>query len=243
MREVLAQDNKLIRSLIQNVRSGNNSSFEQLYNIHAGRVYALCLRLLADKEMADRTTKDVFINALKNILHLRSDITFGSWLGSIAVYSSLEKLRMNNNAANNTGSIKLNGISLSPFENAVLSLPQKERLVFILHDLEKYTEIETAELTSINASEVKAYLDNAYSLLQTSNTSLSQVTPLNERINSLSNQISPNASVWKLISSEIYNLKNNTPEKNPIEETPSAEETVAKQEKIRKFNLFGWRKK
>ena len=243
MRDVLAQDNKLIRSLVQNVKTGNNSSFEQLYQIHAGRVYALCLRLLADKELADETTKNVFLSALKNITFFRADITFGSWLCSIAVYSSLERLRQYNYTVNNISKIKLNNFNLNPFETEILSLPHKERLVFVLHDLEKYTNNETAELTMVKSDEITEYLDRAYNILKSPKTSLSQVTPLNERLNSLANQITPDNDIWKRISTQIHDQKANDNKKGTVEGSAANEEIPDKQEKTRKFNVFGWRKK
>ena len=50
-------------ALVERARRGDVDAFEQLYRLHAGRVYALCLRLAADPEVASELTQDVFMRA------------------------------------------------------------------------------------------------------------------------------------------------------------------------------------
>ena len=184
------------------------------------------------------------MSALKNIAHLRSDITFGSWLSGIAVYLCLEKLREDKTSSNKINEKKLKSIYAGTFEFEIISLPVKERLVFVLHDLEKYTDEETADLIMIKTQEMKELLKHAYNLLRSANSSLSQVTPLQERINSLTNQVHPGSEIWKSLSLEIQNLKARSSIKENESDTSPEEETIkGKQEKEKKFNIFGWKRK
>ncbi len=209
--------------------------------MNAGRVYALCLRLLADKDLADQITKSVFLYAWRNISTLRVDISFASWLCSIAVYSSLEILRQNNSSAGKINEKKFKGVNISAFETEIFSLPVTERLMFVLHDLERYTEEEAAEMLLIKTEDAKKSLTEAYSLLKAANSSLSQVTPLSERIKSLTSQILPGNEIWKQISSEIQAIKSRSTVKDENVQEQSGEPENHKQEK--KFNIFGWKRK
>jgi hypothetical protein len=56
----LAQDNKLIRSLIESSRNGNYNAFEQLFKMHVGYVYAISIRLLSDFEDANENISKIF---------------------------------------------------------------------------------------------------------------------------------------------------------------------------------------
>ena len=53
-----ALDDRVLRAL-----AGDESAFEALYREHAGRVYALCLRLSGDPGRAAELTQDVFVRA------------------------------------------------------------------------------------------------------------------------------------------------------------------------------------
>lgn len=60
-------------SLVASARDGDAASFEQLYRAHAPRVFALCLRLTADRQRAIELTQDVFIRAWENLAGFRGD--------------------------------------------------------------------------------------------------------------------------------------------------------------------------
>ena len=57
----MAQDNQLIRSLIESSRKGNKSAFEQLFQMHVGYVFAISIRLLSNLEDAYENTSNVDI--------------------------------------------------------------------------------------------------------------------------------------------------------------------------------------
>ena len=53
--------------LIQRAQQGDRAAFEALYRAHAGRVYALCLRLTADRAQAEERTQDAFVRAWERL--------------------------------------------------------------------------------------------------------------------------------------------------------------------------------
>src|SRR5438876_985740 len=71
--------------LIRRAQQGDRAAFEALYRAHAGRVYALCLRLTADVAQAEERTQDAFIRAWERLATFRGESAFSSWLYRLTV--------------------------------------------------------------------------------------------------------------------------------------------------------------
>ena len=64
---------------IRRAQAGDVDAFELLYREHAGRIYALCLRLKAgDSSDATELMQDVFIRAWRRLETFRGDCAFSS---------------------------------------------------------------------------------------------------------------------------------------------------------------------
>jgi RNA polymerase sigma-70 factor (ECF subfamily) len=157
----LAQDNKLIRSLIERSRNGNNAAFEQLFKMHVGYVYAISFRLLGNFEDANEITSKIFTEAWKTISMVKRDSPFILWLKAIAIYSSLQRTREKNKNKTKINKSKPNRKGLSFIDQEILSLPESERIVFVLNDIENYKKEEISDLLSITKEEVENFLVKA----------------------------------------------------------------------------------
>src|SRR3989442_7678866 len=71
--------------LIPRRQAGDRTAFEALYRAHAGRVYALCLRLTADRALAQERTQDAFVRAWERLATFRGESAFSSWLHRLTV--------------------------------------------------------------------------------------------------------------------------------------------------------------
>jgi len=71
--------------LIHRAQQGDRAAFEALYRAHAGRVYALCLRLTADAAQAEERTQDAFVRAWERLATFRGESAFSSWLYRLTV--------------------------------------------------------------------------------------------------------------------------------------------------------------
>ncbi len=152
--------------LIRRAQSGDVDAFELLYREHAGRVYALCLRLKAgDTSEATELMQDVFIKAWRRLDH------------RLAVNTMLENARGDNrriarvlpmdDTSRLAGAARSSGIDLKmDMEDAIASLPKGARLAFVLHDVEGYQHQEIAEQLSVSVGTVKAQLHRARRLLR-----------------------------------------------------------------------------
>lgn len=159
-------------------KAGDQRAFEGLYREHVGRVYALCLRLSADRVQAEELTQDVFVRVWEKLPTFRGESAFSSWLYRLAVNAVLSQRR---SEKRRTGpAISLDDVeagmepaSLAPvpglsmdLDHAISRLPPGARAVFVLHDIEGYEHQEIAELTGIAAGTSKAHLFRARRLLR-----------------------------------------------------------------------------
>src|SRR2546430_15112519 len=75
--------------LIHRAQQGDRAAFEALYRAHAGRVYALCLRLTADRAQAEERTQDAFVRAWERLATFRGESAFSSWVYPLTVNEGL----------------------------------------------------------------------------------------------------------------------------------------------------------
>lgn len=163
--------------LVRQAQDGDKAAFEQLYRKHAGRVYALCLRLSADHARAEELTQDIFVRAWQTLRSFRGDSAFSSWLYRLAMNLVLSVMRserrqgarftttdeLSELECANPSSTLGTGIDL---EQAIRSLPTGARTVFVLHDVEGYKHNEIAKITGLAPGTSKAQLHRARKLLR-----------------------------------------------------------------------------
>jgi RNA polymerase sigma-70 factor (ECF subfamily) len=168
-------------TLAARTQRGDVDAFEALYKAHAGRVYALCLRLTADQAHARELTQDVFVKAWEALPEFRGDASITTWLHRIAVNAMLMERRSDQRrearvslADDDTDDASLSQQgSTAPadvataidLERAVASLPPGVRRAFVLHDVEGYSHDEIAGMTGLAAGTIRAQLHRARQLL------------------------------------------------------------------------------
>jgi len=74
-----------VNDVVRRAQAGDQAAFEDLYRDHAGRVYALCLRMTADVGRAEELAQDVFLRAWTKLSTFRGDAAFSTWLHRLAV--------------------------------------------------------------------------------------------------------------------------------------------------------------
>ena len=163
---------------IRRAQAGDVDAFELLYREHAGRVFALCLRLQAGNSPdATELMQDVFIKAWRRLATFRGDCAFSSWLHRMAVNTMLENARTDRRRLARVlpmddtsllpGAVRSSGVELKmDMEDAIASLPKGARLAFVLHDVEGFQHQEIAEQLSVSVGTVKAQLHRARRLLR-----------------------------------------------------------------------------
>jgi RNA polymerase sigma-70 factor, ECF subfamily len=174
----MREDEAAALDSIRRAQAGDVDAFELLYREHAGRIFALCLRLQAgDSADATELMQDVFIKAWRRLATFRGDCAFSSWLHRMTVNTMLENARSDRRRVARVlpmddtsllpGAARSSGVELKmDMEDAIASLPKGARLAFVLHDVEGYQHQEIAEQLSVSVGTIKAQLHRARRLLR-----------------------------------------------------------------------------
>jgi RNA polymerase sigma-70 factor (ECF subfamily) len=163
--------------LVQDAQSGDLRAFERLYRDNERRVFALCLRLSSNPELAEELTQEVFIRAWKKLGSFRGQSAFSSWLYplTVNVARSERRSRMRRLArvfpTDDVAALEPPPQFPTPekgfdLEKAMATLPPGARAVFVLHDVEGRTHEEIASLLGLATGTSKAQLHRARRLLR-----------------------------------------------------------------------------
>jgi RNA polymerase sigma-70 factor, ECF subfamily len=166
-----------VTDVVRRAQQGDQAAFQALYREHVGRVYALCLRLTADREEAEGLTQDAFARAWERLASFRGESAFSSWLYRLTVNVVFLSQRTERRRAarvvtvEDPASLERRGTGppaglAIDLERAMARLPPGAREVFVLHDVEGYRHEEIAELTGIAVGTSKAQLFRARRLLR-----------------------------------------------------------------------------
>lgn len=162
---------------VRRAQAGDPDAFGELYRAHAGRVYALCLRLEGDPVRAAELVQDVFVRAWRQLGSFRHESAFGTWLHRLAVNVVLGDRRaawrrdrrvtlVEEPEQVETTRHRPDPATAMDLESAIAGLPPGARAVFVLHDVEGYQHGEIAAMTGIALGTSKAQLFRARRLLR-----------------------------------------------------------------------------
>jgi RNA polymerase sigma factor (sigma-70 family) len=151
--------------------AGDRRAFERLYRRHGQRVFALCLRMTADRALAEELVQDVFVRVWQKLGTFRGDAAFGTWLHRVAVNVVLGRPTPagaeSDDTALEAAAARAESVGERlDLEGAIAGLPAGARRVFVLHDVEGYTHEEIGVLLGITSGGSKAQLHRARLLLR-----------------------------------------------------------------------------
>ncbi len=176
-------DDKQIRELVREAKEGNDEAFTELVNIYSDRVYNLALRIVRQGDDAADVLQDTFIKVYEKIHTFDGRSSFFTWLYRIATNLSLMKLRKdkrtvltvedmetqfdrpNSTTIQEWQALPLKNMLTEEFrkhlDEAVDSLPEIYRSVFVLRDLENLSIKESSKILGITETNVKVRLKRA----------------------------------------------------------------------------------
>jgi RNA polymerase sigma-70 factor (ECF subfamily) len=177
-------------ALVRACQRGEAGALDALIRETYTDVYALCRRMLADREEAADATQEVFVRVMRSVVGFRGEAAFGTWLHRVTVNVCLTTLRKRSKAraagmvaggtafampgeewqvASDTASpLELAEAAdlLARSEAALARLPEDARAVVVLRDIEGLSTKEVAELLEVSESVVKVRLHRAHARLR-----------------------------------------------------------------------------
>ena len=148
-------------SLIKQTLRGDEKAFEELYERYKDKVFRLSLRIVWDREDAMDATQETFVKAYKALGKFRGKASFSTWLYRITYNTAIDVLRKRSRRpelaveGDEERDARFAGGFQKPdrriekvqarvvLESALARLPEPQRMVVMLHDIEglKYREI------------------------------------------------------------------------------------------------------
>jgi RNA polymerase sigma-70 factor (ECF subfamily) len=157
---------------------GDYQAFERLYRRYIIRIYSLCTRLSGSRAEGEELTREVFLRAWQRLPEFRGEIAYATWLHRLAIDVVLNARAVGGSAAagiqeGDLPSERGDDIAGTPDDaerldlgQAIDTLPEGARTMFVLHDVEGYKHEEIAEIFGITVGRSKAQLRRARLLVR-----------------------------------------------------------------------------
>ena len=163
------------RELVDAVLSrGDEAAFRELYRRHTPRLLALVARLLArGDDEAEDVVQEVWIHAFESLGRFEWNSSFATWLTGVGLNRVRDRIRK-------YGRSRESALEVVPevavaralheervdLERMIARLPDEQRMVLVLHDVEGMKHREIAEHLDIPEGTSKTLLFNAHHRLR-----------------------------------------------------------------------------
>ena len=172
--------------LVKNLQAGKADSFEQLANLYQKKIYALSFNLTRNAMDSEDVTQEVLLTLFKKIHTFQGRSAFSSWVYRITLNATYMKLRGRkkeqsisieellpsfNRAgfqqekipdwSEKTDSLLFDNEVRETIQKAVNLLPDKEKVVFLLRDVEGLSTEKVSEILELTVPAVKSRLHRA----------------------------------------------------------------------------------
>ncbi len=175
--------------LLAALKAGDRQACAELVRRYSPQLYRVVLRILGSQEEAEEALQEAFISACDKIKSFRGDSQLGTWLYRVATNAALMRLRklkhshlsLDAPVETDEGTVLPRNLADWRFdphrvaltselreilEEAIRSLPETLRVVFILRELEGLSTLETAQALGISESATKVRLHRARMMLR-----------------------------------------------------------------------------
>ena len=168
--------NDKLTNIIKDAQEGKEKALISLFTMYSKNMFNVCIRLTGNQNDAEDILQDCFMIAFTKIKSLKNPDHFGGWLKKIVIRESLRfcKTRMLfEEIEEHQDSSYLDDdihwwldISLQDIHNAIKTLPEGCRIVFVLYALEDYSHKEVAHALEISEGTSKSQYYRARTILQ-----------------------------------------------------------------------------
>ncbi|KAA3659585.1 MAG: hypothetical protein DWQ10_08570 [Calditrichaeota bacterium] len=169
---------------IRRLKNKDKQAFHELVEKYQTRIYNLALKMLINREDAEDILQETFIKIFDKIGAFREESELSTWIYRIATNAALMKLRERQRINNRLTDIEdanlapvvpsrllpdgktpfdelLNKESRHVLEEAIESLPDIYRVVFILKDVEQLETPKIAEILNLSHEAIYSRLKRA----------------------------------------------------------------------------------
>jgi len=174
------------QALVEKAKAGDYQAFEALVNRYEGKVYRLSMRMLRNQEDAEDALQEAFLQVYRGLKGFEGRSSFSTWLFRLATNVCLMKIRHRETEParllpledylprheegehphiqdwpDKPEEVLLTKESREKMLEALEKLPPEYRAVFILRDVEGFSNAEAGEALGISVAAVKSRLHRA----------------------------------------------------------------------------------
>ena len=163
-----------LEKLINRCKQRDVRAQSEVYQLFAGKLFALCLKYSKNYQEAQDNLQDGFITIFSKIEQYKFKGSFEGWLKRIIINTALQKYREKNvlNLVSEEIAEEIEveidelDISLDFLLKIIQELPNRYRLVFNMYVLDGYSHKEIAELLEISEGTSKSNLSRGRYILK-----------------------------------------------------------------------------
>jgi len=159
--------------LVERCKRQEGAAFEELYRLHAGRVYNLACRLSGNPSEGEDLLQEIFVLIFRKLESYKGEAALGTWIYRLATNHCLDFLRSRDARMRQvTGTLGDEDVTMPAparplradridLERAIARLPDGYRAAFVLHDVEGFEHREVAALLGIAEGTSKSQVHKA----------------------------------------------------------------------------------
>ncbi|HEX9445686.1 MAG TPA: sigma-70 family RNA polymerase sigma factor [Candidatus Binatia bacterium] len=169
--------------LVRRVRGGDRSAFNQLVLKYRSRVMGVAARMLDDRAEAEDLAQDVFVRVYRALGDFKGEALFSTWLYRVTANACLNRKKKRQRERRLEADIGgLEPLHFDPFSNPhvllerkqlrallerlIQALPEEQRMVLILRDVEGLSYDEIADCLGVELGTVRSRLHRARAEVQ-----------------------------------------------------------------------------
>ena len=176
------------KALLERVRKGDESGFEEIVREHTGKLIGLAWRLVGTREDAEELAQEAFLRLHRSLPGFRGDSLIGTWLYRTTTRLAIDFLRrerikrkvfffrQDNNSADpvelardgrqTPGEIFQTQEAMRLLRKSLQKLSSRQQVIFMLRHYEGLPLKEIAEHLGLETGTVKAHLHRAVTQLR-----------------------------------------------------------------------------
>ena len=180
------EDKEIEEALVRDLQAGNLEAYDRIAELYQKKIYALSFNLMRNQMDAQDVTQEVLLTLFRKINTFQGKSAFSSWVYRITLNASYMKLRNKKKEPNisidellpsfngagfqqekiqdwseNTESLLFTNETREVIKKAVDLLPEKEKVVFLLRDVEGLSTEKVSEILDLTVPAVKSRLHRA----------------------------------------------------------------------------------
>jgi RNA polymerase sigma-70 factor, ECF subfamily len=180
------EDKKLEEALVRDFQGGDLKAYDRIVDIYEKKIYGLSFNLTRNQMDAQDVTQEVLLTLFRKTHTFKGKSAFSSWVYRITLNASYMKLRSKKKEPNvsidelmpsfngagfqqekiqdwseNTESLLFTNETRDVISKAIDLLPEKEKVVFLLRDVEGLSTEKAGEILDLTVPAVKSRLHRA----------------------------------------------------------------------------------